>query len=162
MHSYELSNWDKRFIQQTNLTASWSKDPRHKIGALIVDPVSNIVLSGGFNGFPRKMLDLEERYADRGQKNDFIVHAELNAIVNAARNGIKLEGGTLYCTLPPCNICMGAILQAGIKKVLHGKDATQTWSSKFKIALEMANEVGIEIWEVEGFCCATILTENVK
>lgn len=145
-----LTNWDRKFIQVTNLIASWSKDPRHKVGCVIVDPVNNVRLSEGYNGFPRGVEDDIARLEDKEIKRRIIVHAEANAIANAAKVGMKLDGATLYCTLPPCSQCMGLIIQAGIRRVMHGKDTTSAWRENFSLAEDLAWEVDIEIKMVEG------------
>lgn len=114
-----MTNWDLRYLSLCDHIATWSKDPSTKVGSVIIAPNGHTVISTGYNGFARGILDTEYRLADRETKYGFIVHAELNAILNAARNGYPTMGCTLYCSgLPPCRECAKAIIQAGIAEVV--------------------------------------------
>lgn len=130
--------------------AALSKDPSTKVGAIIVDDDCN-VLSEGFNGFPRGVSDLHTRYQDRPTKYQFTAHAELNAISQAARKGVKTLGGTLIVTaLHPCNVCAGAIIQAGIKRVYAPiNNANNRWDSATEVAKTMLAEAGVEVLPYE-------------
>lgn len=97
------------------LVASWSKDPSTQVGAVLVDSKRRVI-GTGYNGFPRGVLDHPHRYANRPLKYEMVVHAELNAILNATR---ELDDSTLYVTLSPCNECAKAIIQSGIKRVVY-------------------------------------------
>ena len=110
-----VTNWHRRFIDLAMHVAQWSKDPSTKVGAVIVDERYKVI-SLGYNGFPRWVDDLEERYNDRPTKYQFVVHAELNAILNAT---VPLDGMTLYTTLSPCHECAKAIIQSGIIEVVY-------------------------------------------
>jgi len=122
-----MSKWDKRFLELAYNIANWSKDRSTKVGAIIVR--DRIILSTGYNGFPRNINDdIEERH-HRPTKYDFSEHAERNAIYNAARIGNILEGSTLYCTFPPCVDCARAIIQSGIKVVITSKTDKTNWKS---------------------------------
>src|SRR5579863_2568663 len=116
---------------------TWSKDPKHKIGAVLTDADNN-VLSSGYNGFPRGVAD-DHRLLNKNKeiKNQLIVHAEANAIVAAARNGHSLRHATLYCNMPPCSQCAGLIIQAGIKKVVFFSNTTDTWADNMAFAKDM-------------------------
>ena len=103
-------------MRQVYLVASKSKDPRTKIGAVLVR--DNTVISQGYNGFPRGLRDAEERYNNRVVKNELVCHAEHNAILNCARNGISTLGATLYTQGIPCKECAKAVIQAGIKNII--------------------------------------------
>lgn len=107
--------WDQRMIALAEHVAQWSKDPTTKVGAVITDSCNRII-SVGYNGFPRWVNDTEERYADQQTKYGFVVHAELNAILNA---NSAVNGYNLYTTLFPCRECAKAILQAGITQVFY-------------------------------------------
>lgn len=101
--------------------ATSSKDPSTKVGAIIVSPRGAIV-STGYNGFPRRVVETDERWA-RPEKYNWVIHAELNAILNAAAEGVRLEGCTMI--LPwdmPCNTCCGAIVNAGLAHVVCATD----------------------------------------
>ena len=86
--------WDRRFLELTDVIARWSKDPSRGVGAVIVSPSRQIVATG-FNGLPRGIEDRPERL-ERPVKYDLIVHAEMNAIVQCARNGVTPVGSTIY------------------------------------------------------------------
>ena len=136
--------WDRRFLDLANFIAGWSKDPSTKVGAVIVRP-DRTVASMGYNGFPRGVLDHEERYADREQKYAMVVHAENNALLNSRES---LEGYTLYVTpLPPCTQCAAAIIQRGIARVVvdQKKDVPENWMKQFEISNTMFQEAGVAI-----------------
>ena len=96
----ELNHWDNRFINVANMVATWSKDPGTKVGAVLVS--ERRIIATGYNGFPQGIEDYPSRYDDRETKLALTVHAEVNAILNAAKNGAKTENTTLYVTFPPC------------------------------------------------------------
>lgn len=115
--------WDEFFMGVAKLSAKRSRDPNTQVGACIVK--DNKIISTGYNGMPRTCDDndlpltrdstmwLENKYP-------YIVHAELNAILNAPTTNLK--DCTIYVTLFPCNECAKAILQAGITKVIYLED----------------------------------------
>lgn len=109
------TKWDKRFMDLAEHVAQWSKDPSTKVGAVIVDRCRKVV-SMGYNGFPQGVDDDIDRYVDRPLKYSLVVHAELNAILNAKRD---VENCTLYVTLSPCRECAKAIIQSGIYDVVY-------------------------------------------
>lgn len=134
--------WDRRFLDLADFIASWSKDPSTKVGAVIVRP-DRTVASMGYNGFPRGVLDHEDRYADRETKYAMVVHAENNALINSRES---LEGCTLYVTpLPPCTQCAAAIIQRGITRVVVGqkKDIPENWMKQFEISMTMFQEADV-------------------
>lgn len=147
----KTEKWDKRFLEMADVYAGWSKDPSSKIGVVIVDPESHRVLSGGYNGFPRGVLDTPDRLNDRETKYRFTVHAEQNAIYNATLNGVPLKGSTLYCSgLPTCSECAKAIIQVGITRVVchwpqsSDKDTMDKWNKSWEFTRTMFDEVRIE------------------
>ncbi len=115
------------------LAAKRSKDPNTQVGACIVDE-NNIILSTGYNGFPFGCSDDDYPWEREGEntKYKYVVHAELNAILNA--NGKSLKGARIYVDLFPCNECAKAIIQSGISEVvyLYDKyaDTAETQASK--------------------------------
>jgi dCMP deaminase len=151
--------WDKHFIDMALLCASMSKDPRTQVGAVIVGPDLE-VRSTGFNGFPRGVADTFRRLHDKETKLRLIVHAEVNAILNAARVGIPLKGCTLYlaCTDdsgavwggPPCTRCSLDVIQAGIVRVisLPFKAGASTWAEDVAAAGALLREAGVQYREV--------------
>lgn len=116
-------SWDEYFMGVALLAAQRSKDPSTQVGACIVDSNKRI-LSTGYNGFPKGCSDDEfpwNRDESLGEtKYPFVVHAELNAILNAS--GKSLAGATLYVALFPCNECAKAIIQSGISEVIYLSD----------------------------------------
>ncbi len=111
-------NWDEYFMGVSLLAAKRSKDPNTQVGACIVDE-GNIILSTGYNGFPYGCSDDIYPWEREGEdtKYNYVVHAELNAILNA--RGKNLKGSRLYVDLFPCNECAKAIIQAGIAEVVY-------------------------------------------
>ena len=114
-------SWDEYFMGVAILSGQWSKDPNTQVGACIVSP-DNIIISTGYNGLPNGCSDDEYPWAREGEqtKYPYVVHAELNAILNA--NGRDLRGSRLYVALFPCNECAKAIIQSGVKEVLYLSD----------------------------------------
>lgn len=124
MKRTDYISWDEYFMGIAKLAALRSKDPNTQVGACIVDN-SNVILSTGYNGFPIGCSDDEFpwiRQADREEdtKYPYVVHAELNAILNAS--GRDLRGSRIYVALFPCNECAKAIIQAGISEVVYLSD----------------------------------------
>ena len=109
------NKWDIRFIKLAMHIATWSKDPSTKVGAVIVD-TQNRIISVGFNGYPHGIQD--DDLDDRESKLLKIIHAEQNAICQAARLGISLMGSTLYCRMTPCRTCAMLIINCGINRVV--------------------------------------------
>lgn len=103
------------------LASCRSKDPNTQVGACIVSP-ENIILSTGYNGFPVGCSDDEYPWEREGEqtKYPYVVHAELNAILNAS--GKSLRNARLYVDLFPCNECAKAIIQSGIREVIYLSD----------------------------------------
>ena len=154
-----MNKWDKRFTDLAMHVAGWSKDPSTQVGAVIVGPDKE-VLSVGYNGFPRGMNDSEERLNDRPLKYALTVHAERNAILNAARYGISLKGSTLYVIATsggkywggaPCQACSIEVAQAGISQVVaptpHGMP--DRWRASCHEGAEVLRECGIIYREFE-------------
>jgi len=142
-------NWDEYFFKICDAVASKSKDPSTKVGSVIVG-LSNEIRSTGYNGFPRGVNDSVERLNDRPTKYQFIVHAELNAILGAARNGVSLVGCSLYTHWYPCHECAKAIVQSGISQVIVDGEfmkrrGNQNWEDSFKISEKIFQEAGIDV-----------------
>jgi len=143
------SKWDLRFLFLCKVIGNWSKDPRRKVGSVIVREDKTIV-SLGFNGFPHGVVDYEERYNDRKIKLDMIVHAEANAILKASSENLK--NCILYSyPLFPCNECTKMIIQTGIKQVVSiSPDSNDNyWMEKFMISKTMMDEAGVSVYEYD-------------
>ena len=135
--------WDKRFIELAEHIASWSKDPSTKCGAVITD--GNLLVSVGFNGFPKGIEDHEEDYHNRELKYEKVIHAEMNAILHANRS---LKGCTLYVyPFPPCARCATMIIQAGISKVVTlspPEYLIERWGESLMITNKMFHEAKVD------------------
>lgn len=139
----ELNHWDERFLRIAFEVATWSKDPGTKVGAVLVR--DRRIIASGYNGFPQGIEDFSERYEDRETKLALTVHAEVNAILNAAKNGAKTENTTLYVTFPPCVSCTTAVIQAGVTRVVrpHLSTAPERWIKSFSRGGKLMTEAGI-------------------
>jgi dCMP deaminase len=137
-----MSKWSERFLDLADHIATWSKDPTTQVGCVIVDKQNRIV-SVGFNGFPRGVKDLVERYADRPTKHLFVAHAERNALDNAP---LSVEGCTLYSPLLPCNECAKSIIQKGIKKVISYQPIDDVPHFNWHVTKQMFLEAGVQLY----------------
>lgn len=117
-----IISWDDYFATIAEITSLRSKDPVRKVGAIIVSN-DNKILSTGYNGAPRGICDDDIPWEKFGEfldtKYPYIVHAELNAILNYNNDKSLLQGARIYTTLFPCNECMKAIIQSGITEIIY-------------------------------------------
>ncbi len=136
--------WDERFLELAESIATWSKDPSRGVGAVIVSPLLQ-VLATGYNGLPRGFEDQVERL-QRPVKYDLTVHAEMNAIIQCARNGVSPVDATLYSTFSPCIHCTLSIVQSGITRVVTRSVARGDahWNESIDKSISMLEEVGIK------------------
>ena len=142
-------HWHQRFLALSEQIATWSKDPSRGVGAVIVSPSKQIV-STGFNGLPRGVEDRPERL-ERPVKYDLIVHAEMNAIIQCARNGVTPIGCAIYSSFFPCVNCALAIVQAGIETVVTYRpaDGDEHWLESIGKSRVVFEEAGVEYLELE-------------
>ena len=123
MKRTDYISWDEYFMGIAMLAAKRSKDPNTQVGACIVSKDS-IIISTGYNGMPKGCSDDEFPWERSGAEVDtkypYVVHAELNAILNA--NGRDLRDSRIYVALFPCNECAKAIIQSGVKEVFYLSD----------------------------------------
>lgn len=140
-----MTHWDDKFIELSNHIAQWSKDTNSKNSAIIVDQ-DNIVLSMGYNGFPRGCDDSVALRYERPAKYLFTEHAERNAIYHAARHGVSLKGCSMYVTLFPCADCARGLIQAGITRLISPTPDTthERWGEHFKTSIIMLDEAKVE------------------
>lgn len=140
--TFNQAKWDIRFLGIAKReVAKWSKDPEAKVGCVIVSPDRRQVAMG-YNGFPAGLSDDQARLDDKGLKLQYMVHAELNAILNARTN---LTGWTLYVTKSPCVECAKAIIQAGIGRVVCPPiGSTSNWRPEQALAQNMLMRAGVD------------------
>ena len=148
-----MDKWDKRFMDMAKVVGSWSscyQSNRH-VGAVIVR--NKRMLTTGYNGAPSGVKSCSEKgeclrrklniASGTRQEMCYAVHAEQNAICQAAKLGVSLEGATLYCTHQPCTICCRMIINSGISKVIYVEGYPDEFS------LQLFKEAGIEIIKYE-------------
>lgn len=141
--------WDKRFMELANNVATWSSCVREgrKVGAVIVK--NNRILTTGYNGAPAGIESCKERgYCLRdklgiqsGTRAEmcYAIHAEQNAVVQAAKMGISVEGATIYVTHQPCSVCTRILINSGISRIVYEREYPDAFS------LELLEESGIEL-----------------
>ena len=148
-----MNKWDERFMQLAETVAGWSscyQENRH-VGAVIVK--DKRILTTGYNGASSGI----ESCAERGeclrrvkniasgtmQEVCYAVHAEQNAIIQAAKLGVSVDGATLYCTHQPCVICAKIIINAGIRRVVYKHGYPDEFS------LQLFSEAGVIVEKYE-------------
>ena len=139
-------SWDTYFMDITTLVAKRTTCLRRAVGAIIVK--DKRILSTGYNGAPshirhcREVGCLREQLkVPSGQRHELCrgIHAEQNAIIQAARHGVSIRGGTLYCTNLPCSICAKMIINAGIKNIFFAEGYADQMSEA------MLGEAGVDL-----------------
>lgn len=140
-------SWDEWFLGLAEYVSRRSKDPSTKCGAVIVRP-DNTIASLGYNGFPRRISDDMHLLMDRAEKYKRVIHAEMNAVLNAKE---PLEGCTLY-TYPflTCERCAVHMIQKGIVRVVAPPptmEALERWHHPFKLARDLYQEAGVVVDE---------------
>lgn len=148
MNNLDLDKWDLRFYDVAKLVSKWSKDPTTKVGAIIVR--SRRIIATGYNGIPSLIKD-DSRVLEREWKLASTIHAEVNAILNAAKNGCSVDDSTIYITMFPCSNCSAAIIQSGISRVVTTDgDWPERWADNFQLSEELLYEAGVKVCYVEG------------
>ena len=144
----KVLNWDEYFMSLAHLSAVRSKDPSTQVGADIVDS-NNRVVGLGYNGFPRGCDDNKFPWEREGEYLDtkyaYVVHAELNAILNANK---LIENCRLYVSLFPCNECSKAIIQSGIKEIIYESDKYKDLD-QFKASKKMLEAAGVKLRQLD-------------
>ena len=147
--------WHNRFLDMCRHIATWSKDRSTKTGCVLVK--DRKVLSVGYNGFTPGIDDEKPYYHDRPQKYWYTEHCDRNAIYSAARNGIALEGATMYLTGPPCCDCARGVVMSGLSLVVWPKnnpfenpgEVQERWRESVAASLEILEAGGVQILRVE-------------
>lgn len=137
-----------QFMEIARSVGNLSKDPNRKVGAIILEKDTYIQLSAGYNGFPRNCKETKMRWK-KENKYDYVIHAELNAIVHAARTNSNISNSIMVVTRFPCNNCALAIIQAGIKMVCtfepEWSSLSDKWKRSFHMSKELLDECGVKI-----------------
>ena len=139
--------WDEYFMEIAQVVAKRSNCSRRKVAAVITK--ENHLLSTGYNGTPRGVKNCFDGGCPRcaghtpsgkGLDECLCVHAEQNAICQAARYGVDVSGSTIYITISPCLTCAKLIINAGIKEVVYGGD----YSAFLGTVKQMFREAGVK------------------
>ena len=142
-------SWQKYFIEMAYLVSQRATCTRRKVGAVLVK--NNQIISTGYNGAPKRVAHCsitgclrEQLNVPSGKNHELCrgIHAEQNAIIQAAVNGTQIEGAVLYCTTQPCIICTKMIINAEITKVF----ISETYPDN--MSLNMFDEAGVEVIHV--------------
>lgn len=147
----KVINWNQYFMGVAKLSAYRSKDPNTQVGACIVTP-DNKIVGVGYNGLPWGCEDAQFPWNVRegnmyDTKYPYVVHAELNAILNSIQ---KLHGCRIYVSLFPCHECVKAIIQSGIKEIIYEDDKYCDTPSD-KAAKRMLDAAGVKYTKMEKF-----------
>lgn len=141
-------SWDEYFSELARLVAKRSTCLRRNVGAVLVK--GDRIIATGYNGAPRGLshcFDVgclrEQEGIPSGHRYELCrgVHAEQNAIINAATYGVSTVGAVLYCTNQPCILCARMLINAGVNKVIHQGDFSD------ELALKFFEEAGVEVVE---------------
>lgn len=142
-----MDKWDIRFMEIAHTVATWSScfQPNRQIGAVIAK--NKRIMTTGYNGASSGIKSCKEKGSclrrelniPSGTRHElcYATHAEQNAIIQAARMGICIDGATLYCTHQPCAICTKMIINSGITRVVYKEGYPDEFS------LELFEEAGV-------------------
>ena len=147
----QVINWDQYFMGVAKLSAYRSKDPNTQVGACIVSE-DNKFVGVGYNGLPWGCEDSEFPWANRegdlvDTKYPYVVHAELNAILNSIHS---LKGCRIYVSLFPCHECAKAIIQSGITEILF-EDDKYSGTPSDQAAKRMLDAAGVKYKKIPPF-----------
>ncbi len=150
-----MDKWDRRFMEMAHLVSTWTScfAEGRAIGAVIVK--DKRVMTTGYNGAPAGLKTCRERGECMRRRLGvasgthaelcFAIHAEQNAIIQAAKMGISIDGGTLYCTHQPCSMCTRIIINAGIRRVVY----EQGYPDDFSLELFHESATRLERYDPE-------------
>lgn len=138
-----------KFLKEADFKAKlFSKDEKRKVGAIILENESLIQLSCGYNGLPRRLKETRKRWLKKN-KDLYVIHAETNAIVHAARTNSNINNSIMVCNRFPCHNCCLNIIQAGIKLLVtiepDWDNLSDKWRQSFYASKEMLDELKINI-----------------
>ena len=138
MDAMKNTKWDERFLKMAEDVATWSScyQSNRQVGAVIAK--NKRILTTGYNGASAGILSCKDRgYCLRkklgiesGTRHEicYAAHAEQNAIIQAAKLGVSIDGATLYCTHQPCSVCAKMIINAGIRRVVYQEGYPDSFS----------------------------------
>jgi dCMP deaminase len=146
-----IPTWDEFFMRHTYLVATKSKDLKTKIGAVLVR--DQHVISEGYNGICRKVVDTVPTRLERPEKYLWFEHAERNSVFTCARHGISTLGSVMFTQGIPCSDCARAVIQAGVVEVVvhqqwedrSGLKENPKWTQSCATSVEMFNEAGVKL-----------------
>jgi dCMP deaminase len=148
-HQSERPSWDAYFMDITELVAKRTTCLRRAVGAIVVK--DKRILSTGYNGAPsgiRHCLEVgclrEQLKVESGKRHELCrgIHAEQNAIIQAAYHGVSVKGASMYCTTQPCSICAKMIINAGIRTIYYRSGYAD------ELSREMFEESGVRLIEI--------------
>ena len=149
MDAMKNTKWDERFLKMAEEVATWSScfQENRQVGAVIAK--NKRILTTGYNGASAGIMSCKERgeclrrklNIPSGTRHEvcYATHAEQNAIIQAAKMGISIDGATLYCTHQPCVICRKMIINSGIVRIVYRNGYPDDFS------LQLLREAGVEI-----------------
>lgn len=149
-----MDKWDRRFMEMAELVAAWTScfQENRQVGAVIVK--NKRIMTTGYNGAPAGVSTCMERGAclrrqmniPSGTRQEvcYATHAEQNAIIQAAKMGVNIDRGTLFCTHQPCSQCTKMIINAGIERVVYKNAYPDPFS------IELFEEAGVAIEQYGG------------
>jgi dCMP deaminase len=146
----ERPDWDSYFMEIAEIVSKRSTCLRRKVGAVIVK--DKRILSTGYNGAPMGLTHCRDKGCLReklnvssGERHELCrgLHAEQNAIIQAAYHGVRIEGGVLYSTHLPCSICMKMLINAGIRSIIYKEGYPDD------LSLELISEAEVELKKFE-------------
>lgn len=129
-------SWEDVYLDVARTIAKRSKDPRTQVGAVLVKDKS--IFAVGYNAEPRNSTLAFDWFSE--EKYTYVIHAEMNALANAARLSVSCEGADIYVTHAPCPNCLNALIQNGVKRVFYNKPHTD-----FEISKKIAEHSDIEL-----------------
>lgn len=134
------------FLRLAKEISLQSKDPSRKVGAIAISD-DRLILSTGWNGFPRGIKDTYDRLNNRELKYHYTIHAELNCILNAAWSGTSLRGSNFFVYgLPVCSRCALHLVQIEIKSItcqVPSEDIYEPWLSEWQLTKQLFDETNI-------------------
>ena len=147
-------DWDTYFMEMAQVASKRSTCLRRSVGAVIVK--DKRILSTGYNGTPKGMAHCEEVGCLRtklnvpsGKMHELCrgIHAEQNAVIQAAVHGVSVDGATLYCTHQPCVVCTKILINAGIKRIVYANPYPDELAENM---MKEANDLEIVVWTPVG------------